>query len=88
MSKNKFEAVDYEDAVRLNGDKCYYIHNNKNGWNLAIVEIVEFKAKTLIVKFVDVNPCEEYESKNYHGWYGEGDLSNPITPFTLIKVKE
>ena len=36
----------------------------------------------------DVNPCEEYESKNYHGWYGEGDLSNPITPFTLIKVKE
>ena len=34
----------------------------------------------------DVNPCEEYESKNYHGWYGEGDLSNPITPFTLIKI--
>ena len=54
------------------GDKCYYIHNNKNGWNLAIVEVV------------DVNPSEEYESKNYHGWYGEGDLSNPITPFTLI----
>ena len=24
--------------------------------------------------------------KNYHGWYGEGDLSNPITPFTLIKI--
>ena len=22
------------------GDKCYYIHNNKNGWNLAIVEVV------------------------------------------------
>ena len=57
------------------GDKCYYIHNNKNGWNLAIVEVVEFKAKTLIVKFVDVNPSEEYESKNYYGWYGEGDLS-------------
>ena len=54
------------------GDKCYYIHNNKNGWSLAIVEVVEFKAKTLIVKFVDVNPCEEYESKNYHGWYGAG----------------
>ena len=35
MSKNKFEVVGYEDAVRL---------------------------------------------------YGEGDLSNPITPFTLIKV--
>ena len=33
------------------GDKCYYIHNTKNGWNLAIVEVVEFKAKTLIVKF-------------------------------------
>ena len=33
-----------------------------------------------------VNGYEEYESKNYHGWYGEGDLSNPITPFTLIKV--
>ena len=45
------------------GDKCYYIHNTKDGWNLAIVEVVEFKAKTLIVKFVDVNPCEEYESK-------------------------
>ena len=67
-------------------DKCYYIHNNKNGWNLAIVEVVEFKAKTLIVKFVDVNPYEEYESKNYHGRYGEGDLSNPISPFTLIKI--
>ena len=70
------------------GDKCYYIHNTKNGWNLAIVEVVEFKAKTLVVKFVDINPSEEYESKNYHGWYGEGDLSNQITPFTLIKVKE
>ena len=58
------------------GDNCYYIHNNKNGWNLAIVEVV------------DVNPSEEYESKNYHGWYGEGDLSNPITPFTMIKIKE
>ena len=22
------------------GDKCYYIHNTKNGWNLAIVEVV------------------------------------------------
>ena len=42
----------------------------------------------MIVKFVDVNPSKEYESKNYHGWYYEGDLSNPITPFTLIKVKE
>ena len=40
------------------GDKCYYIHNTKNGWNLAIVEVVEFKTKTLIVKFVDVNPSE------------------------------
>ena len=67
------------------GDNCYYI-NGENGWNLAIVEVVEFKAKTLIVKFVDVNPYEEYESKNYHGWYGEGDLSNPISPFTLIKI--
>ena len=66
------------------GDKCYYIHNLKNGWNLAIVEVVEFKAKTLIVKFVDVNQSEEYESKNYYGWYG--DLSNPISPFTLIKI--
>ena len=75
------------NELRL-GDKCYYIHNTKNGWNLAIVEIVEFKDKTLIVKFVDVNPSKEYESKNYHGWYYEGDLSNPITPFTLIKVKE
>ena len=77
------DLVDNELSL---GDKCYYIHNMKNGWNLAIVEVVEFKAKTLIVKFVDVNPSEEYESKNYHGWYGEGDLSNPITPFTLIKV--
>ena len=69
------------------GDKCYYIHNNRNRWYLAIVEIVEFKAKTLIVKFVDVSPSEEYESKNYYGWHGEGDLSNPIAPFTLIKIK-
>ena len=75
------------NELRL-GDKCYYIHNTKNGWNLAIVEIVEFKDKTLIVKFVDVSPSKEYEIKNYRGWYGEGDLSNPITPFTLIKVKE
>ena len=66
--------------------KCYYIHNTKNGWLLAIVEVVEFKTKTLIVKFVDVSPSEEYESKNYHGWYCEGALSNPITPFTLIKI--
>ena len=68
------------------GDKCYYIHNTKNGWDLAIVEAVEFKYKTLIVKFVDVNPCEECESKNYYGLYCEGGLSNPITPFTLIKI--
>ncbi len=68
------------------GDKCYYIHNNRNRWYLAIVEVVEFKAKTLIVKFVDVSPSEEYESKNYYGWHSEGDLSNPISPFTLIKV--
>ena len=53
-----------------------------------LAKSLKFKDKTLIVKFVDVNPSEEYESKNYHGWYGEGDLSNPITPFTLIKVKE
>ena len=59
------------------GDKWYYNHNNKDGWNLAIVEVVEFKAKTLSVKFVDVNPSKEYESKNYHGLYGElfgGDI--------------
>ena len=37
------------------------------------VKLERFR-KTLIVKFVDVNPCEEYESKNYHGWYGEGVL--------------
>ena len=53
-----------------------------------VLTLGEFKVKTLIVKFVDVNPSEEYESKNYHGWYGEGDLSNPITPFTLIKIEE
>ena len=75
------------NELRL-GDKCYYTHNTKNGWNLAIVEIVEFNDKTLIVKFVDVSPSKEYESKNYYGGYGEGDLSNPIIPFTLIKIKE
>ena len=53
------------NELRL-GDKCYYIHNTKNGWNLAIVEIVDFKDKTLIVKFVDVNPSKEYESENYY----------------------
>ena len=69
------------------GDNCYYINGENGQWvKIALVEIVEFKAKTLIVKFVDVNPSEEYESKNYHGWYGEGDLSNPISPFTLIKI--
>ena len=69
------------------GDKCYYINGENGQWvKIALVEIVEFKTKTLIVKFVDINPSEEYESKNYHGWYGEGDLSNPISPFTLIKI--
>ena len=30
------------------GDKCYYIHNTKNGWNLAIVEVVIVNVITFI----------------------------------------
>ena len=42
------------------GDNCYYIHNNKNGWNLAIVEVVEFKAKTVIGRVVNTNPSASH----------------------------
>ena len=42
----------------------------------------ELELKKLIV----TGYVKNGNGKNYHGWYGEGDLSNPITPFTLIKV--
>ena len=70
------------------GDKCYHIMNSKSGWSLSVIEIVEFKPKTLIGRVVNVTPSLSHPHKN-HGddyWFKEGDLSNPISPFTLIKI--
>ncbi len=72
------------------GDKCYHIMNSKSGWSLCVIEIVEFKPKTLIGRIINNNPSVSHPHKN-HGddyWFKEGDLTNAISPFTLIKVKE
>ena len=72
------------------GDKCYHIMNSKSGWSLCVIEIVEFKPKTLIGRIINNNPSVSHPHKN-HGddyWFKEGDLTNVISPFTLIKVKE
>ena len=72
------------------GDKCYRIMNSKSGWSLCVIEIVEFKPKTLIGRIINNNPSVSHPHKN-HGddyWFKEGDLTNAISPFTLIKVKE
>ena len=72
------------------GDKCYHIMNSKSGWSLSVIEIVEFKPKTLIGRIINSNPSLSHPHKN-HGddyWFKEGDLTNAISPFTLIKVKE
>ena len=72
------------------GDNCYYIMNSKSGWSLCVIEIVEFKPKTLIGRIINNNPSVSHPHKN-HGddyWFKEGDLTNAITPFTLIKIKE
>ena len=70
------------------GDKCYHIVNSKSGWSLCVIEIVEFKPKTLIGRIVNNNPSMSYQHKNHGGsyWFKEGDLTNAISPFTLIKI--
>ena len=70
------------------GDKCYHIINSKSGWSLCLIEIVEFKPKTLIGKVVDVTLMVSHPHKNHGGsyWFKEGDLTNAISPFTLIKI--
>ena len=72
------------------GDKCYHIMNSKSGWSLCVIEIVEFKPKTLIGRIINNNPSVSHPHKNHSGnyWFKEGDLTNAISPFTLIKVKE
>ena len=72
------------------GDNCYYIMNSKSGWSLSIIKIVEIKPKTIIGRVVNTNPSGSHPHKNHGGnyWFNEGDWTNAISPFTLIKIEE
>ena len=52
------------------------------------VTIVGFKPKTVIGRVVNTNPSASHTHKNHGGnyWFKEGDWTNPISPFTLIKI--
>ena len=70
------------------GDNCYQIMNRKSGWTFRIIKIVEFKSKTVIGRIVNNNPSVSHPHKNHGDDYRfkEGDLTNAISPFTLIKI--
>ena len=70
------------------GDNCYYIMNSKSGWSLSIIKIVELKHKTVIGRVVNNDPSASHPHKNRGGnhWFKEGDFTNAISPFTLIKI--
>ena len=72
------------------GDNCYYIMDSESGWSLSVIEIVEFKPKTIIGRVVNTNPSVSHPHKNHGGsyWFKEGDWTNAISPFTLIKIEE
>ena len=72
------------------GDNCYYIMDSESGWSLSVIEIVEFKPKTIIGRVVNTNHSVSHPHKNHGGsyWFKEGDWNIAISPFTLIKIEE